>query len=476
MLKKTEKFLVFICFMVVVGLGIHKTEAQAYCYLNTSTYDISLNLAKESDTVEVMCYPYGDLPDGYTLRVTHTPGDLTSKWTWVDEDEYKCTFTFLKACSGDIRIVLLNGDEELDYVTISYDVKDTNDVIIHYMTYSESGEDWTDTAEAGNATIDDYVPSAYVDVNAYGYEDGSGYSEYSFEKTFTGWNTEKDGSGTWYYEGDTYTGSADLYLYPQYEAQTLIDLSKIEAPDDSSFVGWQDADDTDVEYNKDALIWTNRDYIVLYGVWSTPASASPTPISTPTSTPTQRPASPKPAVPSSTPYRTPSTVKATPKPSTSQGTSTTSKSNSNSNTSGMSSADRSLLEDDVDGEETTSTTSYYVVTKKKKTTKAKKRFSVKGIRYRIESAKKRTVSVVGVTNKNQKKYELPVKVRYQKKNYKIVCIRKNAFKGCKKVRSLVIRSKSIQKIEKGAVDVPKACKFKLSNVKKYQKMIVASWR
>ncbi len=474
MLKKTEKILVFICFMVFVGLGIHKTEAQAYCYLNTSTYDISLNLAKESDTVEVMCYPYGDLPDGYTLRVTHTAGDLTSKWTWVDEDEYKCTFTFLKACSGDIKIVLLNGDEELDYVTISYDVKDTNDVIIHYMNYYGNGEYRTDTAEAGNATIDAYPPSAYVVVEAYWYEDGAEHSWCSFEKTFTGWNTEKDGSGTGYDKGETYTGSADLYLYPQYEAETLLDLSKIKAPDDSSFVGWRDNDYTDVEYDKDALISTNREYVVLYGVWGTPATASPTPISTPTPTsiPTQRPASPEPTVPSSTP----STVKATPKPSTSQGTSTTSKSNSNSNTSGMSSADRSLLEDDVDGEKTTSTTSYYIVTKKKKTTKAKKRFSVKGIRYRIESAKKRTVSVVGVTNKNQKKYELPVKVRYQKKNYKIICIRKNAFKGCKKVRSLVIRSKSIQKIEKGAVDVPKACKFKLSNVKKYQKMIVASWR
>ena len=167
----------------------------------------------------------------------------------------------------------------------------------------------------------------------------------------------------------------------------MLDLSKIKAPDDTSFVGWRDADDTDVEYDKDALIWTDKDSMVLYGVWSTPATASPTPISTPT--PTQRPASPEPTVPSSTP----STVKVTPKPSTSQGTSTTSKSNSNTNTSGMSSADRNLLEDDVDGEETTSTTSYYIVTKKKKTTKAKKRFSVKGIRYRIESAKKRTVSV-----------------------------------------------------------------------------------
>ena len=473
MLKKTEKILVFICLLVFVGLGIHKTEAQAYCYLNTSTYDISLNLAKESDTVEVMCYPYGDLPDGYSLRVTHTAGDLTSKWTWVDEDEYKCTFTFLKACSGDIRIALLNGDEELDYVTISYDVNDTNDVIIHYMSYYGS-EYQTDVLEPGNATITTYAPSAYVDVYAYWYEDGSEYSWHSFEKTFTGWNTEKDGSGTWYDKGETYTGSADLYLYPQYEAGTLLDLSKIKAPDDTSFVGWRDNDYTDVEYDKDALISTNREYVVLYGVWGTPATASPTPISTPTptSTPTQRPASPEPTVPSSTP----STVKVTPKPSTSQGTSTASKSNSNSNTSGMSSADRSLLEDDVDGEKTTSTTSYYIVTKKKKTTKAKKRFSVKGIRYRIESAKKQTVSVVGVTNKNQKKYELPVKVRYQKKNYKIICIRKNAFKGCKKVRSLVIRSKSIQKIEKGAVDVPKACKFKLSNVKKYQKMIVASWR
>lgn len=35
-------------------------------------------------------------------------------------------------------------------------------------------------------------------------------------QTFAGWNTEPDGTGDWYFAGDTYSADADLKLYAQY--------------------------------------------------------------------------------------------------------------------------------------------------------------------------------------------------------------------------------------------------------------------
>ena len=61
--------------------------------------------------------------------------------------------------------------------------------------------------------------------------------------TFTGWNTQADGSGTSYAAGATYTANADVTLYAQWTENTAI-LS--EADDNSSWISEKDGEVYDV--------------------------------------------------------------------------------------------------------------------------------------------------------------------------------------------------------------------------------------
>ena len=118
-------------------------------------------------------------------------------------------------------------------------------------------------------------------------------------------------------------------------------------------------------------------------------------------------------------------------------------------------------------------------TSKKTTKKTVTQFKVKGLKYKVlkNTSKKRTVAIVGVAKKGQKKYDIPAKVKFKGKNFQIVNIRKNAFKGCRKTKYLYIRSKTIQKIDKGALNgLSKKCNYKIikSRMNKYRKMILKS--
>ena len=118
-------------------------------------------------------------------------------------------------------------------------------------------------------------------------------------------------------------------------------------------------------------------------------------------------------------------------------------------------------------------------TSKKTTKKTVTQFTVKGLKYKVlkNTSKKRTVAIVGVAKKGQKKYDIPLKVKFKGKNFQIVNIRKNAFKGCRKTKYLYIRSKTIQKIDKGALNgLSKKCNYKIikSRMNKYRKMILKS--
>ncbi len=87
---------------------------------------------------------------------------------------------------------------------------------------------------------------------------------------------------------------------------------------------------------------------------------------------------------------------------------------------------------------------------------ALKNFTVKGIQYRVlkNTAKTRTVMVVKAKSKNIKSVTIPKTVKNGGKTFKVTEIGKNAFKGCKKLKTVTI-GLEVTKIGNGAF---KGCK------------------
>ena len=95
-----------------------------------------------------------------------------------------------------------------------------------------------------------------------------------------------------------------------------------------------------------------------------------------------------------------------------------------------------------------------------------------------------TVSIVGLSKnsykKNIKKIVIPATVKYGNSKYDVTSVGAKAFKGCKKAKTVVIKSKKIKKIGKQAFrGIKKKAKFKLpkmskKNLKKLRKMIKKS--
>ena len=223
--------------------------------------------------------------------------------------------------------------------------------------------------------------------------------------------------------------------------------------------------------------WSFAGTVTSDGVITTPTS-TPSPTMTPTPTPTVEP-TPTPEItpgcvtmpPTPTPVSVPSqpptqTTPAPVIPPTYPTTTVTAITEEEEQ-------DEANPEWDEDYEEEETTTS------KKTTKKTVTQFTVKGLKYKVlkNTSKKRTVAIVGVAKKGQKKYDIPAKVKFKGKNFQIVNIRKNAFKGCRKTKYLYIRSKTIQKIDKGALNgLSKKCNYKIikSRMNKYRKMILKS--
>lgn len=101
-------------------------------------------------------------------------------------------------------------------------------------------------------------------------------------------------------------------------------------------------------------------------------------------------------------------------------------------------------------------------------------FKKAGLVYKITDAKKKTVSIEGVSKKNVKKVVIPKNVKNAGVLYKVTSIRKNAFKNCKKLKTLVIKSTGIKSIKKNAFS---GCRKKVnvklpkSKEKVYRKML-----
>lgn len=81
---------------------------------------------------------------------------------------------------------------------------------------------------------------------------------------------------------------------------------------------------------------------------------------------------------------------------------------------------------------------------------AVKNFTVKGLKYNVLSAEKKTAAVAGPANKKTvKNVTIPASVSYQGVTYNVTEIKANAFKGCAKLAKAVI-GKKVSKIGKSA--------------------------
>lgn len=90
--------------------------------------------------------------------------------------------------------------------------------------------------------------------------------------------------------------------------------------------------------------------------------------------------------------------------------------------------------------------------------KINKIFVYKKLKYQIKNTTKRTVRVFGAKSKKIKKVSIPKKVVYKNVTYKVVEVRANAFKGCKKLKSVTIGS--------GITGIGKKAFFKCKKLKK----------
>lgn len=454
-LKKAGQVLMIMFLFLLGSLNFRQVEAEASAYVIASEYDLSVNLTRETSK-EIVCRAMGDLPENYYLVARYDIEDVTTVWRKDEnvENAYHLVINFLKEGYGQMQVILRDQDgNDVDSTYIYYDVVNEEVVRIHYM--DEDGSEYIcDDADPEFAKIQDYDPGSYASIDTY--IDGKKKS-YGIKRTLRGWNTTKAADGDWYYAGSVYSGKTDVYLYPQY--YTKIDLSQIECPEDDTFLGWKDDEDSLTTYGRLATYTTTEKIVTLYGVW---ASTLPSPTTMPVPSPSSSPSYIL-ATPSTQPVYTPTPV--------SKPTYTPTQATSFYEEILQDEANPEWVEDD--DEEAASTSSKK--TKKKQETQ----FTVKGLRYKVlqNTSKKRTAALIGVAKKGQKKYDIPAKIKFKGKSYQIVSIRKNAFKGCSKTKYLYVRSKTIQKIDKGALNgLSNKCKYRIikSRMNKYRKMILRS--
>lgn len=84
------------------------------------------------------------------------------------------------------------------------------------------------------------------------------------------------------------------------------------------------------------------------------------------------------------------------------------------------------------------------------------------------------MAVSGVKKKNKKSLVIPAIVTYKGVKYKVTAINAKAFSGCKKLKKITVKSKTITKVGKNAFkNIHKKCVIKVpaSKLKKYKKLM-----
>ncbi|MBE5928688.1 MAG: hypothetical protein E7267_04880 [Lachnospiraceae bacterium] len=76
-----------------------------------------------------------------------------------------------------------------------------------------------------------------------------------------------------------------------------------------------------------------------------------------------------------------------------------------------------------------------------------------GIKYKVTSviSGKKSVEVCGVANKKIKKAVIPAVIKIQGEKYKVTAIAKKAFKNCKKLKKITIKTKTLKKVGSKAI-------------------------
>lgn len=103
--------------------------------------------------------------------------------------------------------------------------------------------------------------------------------------------------------------------------------------------------------------------------------------------------------------------------------------------------------------------------------------TVSGVKFKITNASangKGTVAVSGLKKKNKKSVVIPAKITYKGIQYKVTSIQGKAFSGCKKLKKITVKSKTITKVGKNAFkNIHKKCVIKVpsSKLKKYKKLM-----
>lgn len=105
-----------------------------------------------------------------------------------------------------------------------------------------------------------------------------------------------------------------------------------------------------------------------------------------------------------------------------------------------------------------------------------KTVTVGGVKYKVtkSAAKNGTVSVSGIANKKAKKVTIAASVKISGYTFKITSIASKAFSGCKKLKSIKVKSSSIKSVGKKAFyKVPKSAKASVPKKKKasYKKLL-----
>ena len=100
-------------------------------------------------------------------------------------------------------------------------------------------------------------------------------------------------------------------------------------------------------------------------------------------------------------------------------------------------------------------------------------FKLSQVTYEVTNTKKDTVAVCAA-DKKAKSVTIPSTVKIEGDTYKVTSIKANAFKKCKKLKKINIKSANITSMNKKAftgLDKGTAIKIKKSKFKKYSKMI-----
>lgn len=103
--------------------------------------------------------------------------------------------------------------------------------------------------------------------------------------------------------------------------------------------------------------------------------------------------------------------------------------------------------------------------------------TVSGVKFKITNAStkgKGTVAVSGLKKKSKKSVVIPAAITYKGIKYKVTSIQAKAFSGCKKLKKITVKSKTITKVGKNAFkNIHKKCVIKVpsSKLKKYKKLM-----